>query len=156
MIFRTRELLIAGLILITLLSGCTNKAASPNIDAQKKVISTYLEGLRDRDESKVLNSINNSLAQYYVGYPKQLQQVMDSQKAIGSINKWTFKDDTIHVDEINNQTIVNVIITSPMVETEAKFDLRKEGGKWLIYGSDTVKQKNINSYHGKGKSSDKK
>lgn len=157
MIMRTKSLLILGLMLVTLVTGCSNKAAPPNMDAQKKVINTYLEGLRDSDQKKVLSSIDFSLAQFYVGNPEELKKIFDSQKAMGSISKWEYQDKTVSVDETNNQTLVTVTLTYPMAILDVKFDLRKVEGKWLVYGSDTVKQKNpSDNYHGKGKSTDTK
>lgn len=142
-----------GLVSILILGGCTSTKTSkaPKIDAQKKVISTYLEGLRDSDRKKVLDSLNYSLAQQYVGYPEQLTKMFTSQKANGSIQGWTFQDDTIFLDEVNNQTIVTTTVKYPTFTMDIKFDLRRADGQWMVFGTEVVKQQSTEKEKGKAK-----
>lgn len=123
---------IAGLmIMLMLASGCNGKASSPNIEAQQKVINTYMEGLKFSDKNKILQSVTPDAAQEYQLNPASLKKVLDDQKTVGAVKQWKIVGEP-YVDELNNQSLIEVTAVYPKTVYQLQFDLRRMSGIWGV------------------------
>ncbi|KNZ69208.1 hypothetical protein Tfer_2154 [Thermincola ferriacetica] len=132
--------LIIGLVLLSLAAGCGGGSPGgnePKAAAQKRIINTYLEGLKDLDYNKLKQSVTYSV---YSSWPtdrtKFKEMLAERQKPMGTIRNWTLETNP-YVDELNNQTLVRATVTTDKYKVILKFDLRKYSNQWRIYGVDT-------------------
>lgn len=134
---KTAMLLLPCLLLLLLVaiifSGCGSPAADGS--EQKKVLQTYLEGLRDKDYAKLEITANPDDMANWPKDPKKfkkfLAQTMDYSS--GAIKSWTFEKQP-YVDELNNQVIIQAALVTEKYNMGMAFDIRKLADEWRIYG----------------------
>lgn len=126
------------LILLSLLifTGCSRAPEEKPVDdkLQKKIISTYMEGLRDKDRNKIYNSVSFDMRKTFV-LDRDLEQFFnDFEQQVGAVKNWAFPEGGSHVDELNGQAIIKTLIITTKKKLPMDIDLRRNPkGNWLIY-----------------------
>lgn len=130
--------LIYCLALTIIFAGCgrTTVKALP-VDEPKRILNTYLEGLRDHDPAKIKQAVTYEVYSSWGNDKKKTDRMFAQQDtATGPINRWAFAADP-YFDEINNQAIIRTRLNTEKAFYVIDFDLRKED-RWIIYGTKII------------------
>lgn len=131
---KNRRFIVFAIGLIILMVGVMG-CGKPKVDdkAPKQVINTYLEGFRDKNPEKIYKTVSSETYRS-LQVPGKIDSIFrDQTRVSGNIQSWTFmgKPD---IDEVNNQALIQVLVKASKTTFTLKFDLRRTGDEWYMYG----------------------
>ncbi len=124
------------LMSLFIFTGCNTSSAkkAPDVTLQKKIISTYLEGIRDKDSNKIYGTISYTMRRGFTIDPQMKQFFSNFEQQVGAIKKWTFSEKDIYLDDLNGQAIIKTNIITSKRNLPMDIDLRRgTNGNWFIY-----------------------
>lgn len=123
---------IMAFTLLLILSGCSKKEP-PNLDVQKNIVHTYLEGLRDHNKEKIYKTVNVALKIKTLD-PDFKKSFESFDQSVGKIKSWVLEDKGSWVDEVNGQSLIKAkLSTTKKKVLPLDIDLRKDGDRWVVY-----------------------
>lgn len=125
---------IVALIILLVFSGCKS-GPEQKLEAPKHAINTYLEGIRDRDKKKILDTVDSRVYLRFDESDPELEKFFSTfVQTNGALKRWTIDDKDVFFSEVNGQAIMNVNVVTVNRNLNMKFDVRTDDGeKWYVF-----------------------
>jgi hypothetical protein len=140
MLKKVLKLIICCGLFLAFLNGCSS-TPQPDNRIPKQVLNTYLEGIRDKDYTKLIKSAYPEDLAKWPQDPQKLKELLtkSQDETTGNIKSWKMEDKPF-VDELNNQAIIRTDVATDKYSLVIDFDLRKQPDHWRIYGTQTIQK----------------